>query len=340
MFRPSARIYSALRRGRPAQIPRSDDLPRRIGPQLAFTGGVATLAIGSAAYATNKDTEERNKGYLLAWRRNHGTGLQRDLARSRWEDVYKRARGWVGSFPGNRLVVILSESWLEMSEAKRTQAGLIALFGGVWLAWRLPQASRFGQYLAHDPLSGRSATLLTSIFSHRTLPHLAFNSIALYSFGTACFAFLDYSEHLARSTSRYEFLAFFATAGLASSFVSHVWFSRIVAGRLLQIASTPQVRQAIVPSLGASGAVYACLTMTALSFPESNVSLIFLPFIPLPIGAATAGLVVVDLIGLLRGWRMFDHAAHLSGAAMGALWWAYGHDWFERLRVALLQRKH
>ncbi|GAA5876631.1 hypothetical protein JCM1840_000827 [Sporobolomyces johnsonii] len=227
MFRPSARFYSSFRRRRQSTKilgpARPDDLPRRIGPQLAFTGGVAALAIGTAAYATNKDTEERNKGYWPAWRRNHGTGLQRDLARSRWEDVYERARGWVGSFPGNRLVLILSDNWLEMSEAKRTQAGLIALFGGVWLAWRLPQASRFGQYLAHDPLSGRSATLLTSVFSHRTLPHLAFNSIALYSFGTACFAFLDYSE-----------------PGLASSFMSHVWFSRVVAGRLLQIASTSQ----------------------------------------------------------------------------------------------------
>lgn len=169
--------------------------------------------------------------------------------------------------------------------------------------------------------------------STQTLPHLAFNSIALYSFGTACFSYLNYSDTLPRSTSRFEFLAFFAAgelrrcfssgpfltltdcsptllkAGLASSFASHVWFSRVIAGRLAQIASPLQVRSSIVPSLGASGqfstcltlldfvlisnsnltgAVYSCLTLTALSFPESNVSLIFIPFIPLPIGTASS----------------------------------------------------
>ncbi|GAA5904325.1 rhomboid family intramembrane serine protease [Sporobolomyces salmoneus] len=341
MFKPTQTILSPLRTRRARPPTRTDFvLDRRVGRQFAFALSGSVLAFGGAAWMTNKDTEERNKGYWSSWGRRHGTGLQPDLARSRFEESFARAKAWVKQFPNNRLVVILNEKWLEMGEAKRTQAGLIASFATVFVLWRLPASARFGKWLAHDPLSGRSITQLTSVFSHRTLPHLAFNSIALYSFGTACFSYLNYSELLPRSTSRYEFLAFFAAAGLASSFASHLWFSRIVAGRLLRTTTSQQVRASIVPSLGASGAVYSCLTLTALSFPESNVSLIFIPFVPLPIGAATGALVLVDLVGLFRGWRMFDHAAHLAGAAFGAGYWYIGHEWFEKLRVRMIKMRN
>ncbi|GAA5830807.1 hypothetical protein JCM11251_001081 [Rhodosporidiobolus azoricus] len=332
MIRPTAsRLAASFGRRRPSAPPL--ELPRRIAPQLAFTVGGAGLAIGGAAYWTNKDASKRDTGSAF-FRRRQATGLQPEMVRSRFEEAFARARGFVDTFSGSRPAVILAENWLEMSEAKRTAAGLIASFGGVFLLWRLPSA-KIPQLLAHHPLSGKSVTLLTSVFSHRTLPHLAFNSIALYSFGTACFRFLDYSEVLPRSTSRYEFLAFFATAGLVSSFASHFWFSRIVAGRLLRQFPASTVKNALLPSLGASGAVYGCVAMTALAFPETSVSLIFLPFFPIPIGAATATLVAVDFIGLLRGWRMFDHAAHLAGAMSGAAWYAFGHAWFEQLRVAM-----
>ncbi|GAA6021639.1 hypothetical protein JCM11491_001248 [Sporobolomyces phaffii] len=315
---------------------------RGVGRQFGFVLGGSALALGGAAWMTNRDTRDRTRARARGWpnwgRQPRGTGLQPDLARSRFDDAYTRAKAVVDAFPGNRLVVIAQEKWIALGEARRTQCGLITSFAAVFLLWRLP-STRLAQWLAHDPLSGRAATQLTSVFSHRTLPHLAFNSIALYSFGTACFSYLDYSELLPRSTSRYEFVSFFVTAGLVSSFASHVWFSRVIAGRLLRhtAATTAphQLRSSIVPSLGASGAVYSCLTLTALSFPDSNVSLIFLPFVPLPIGAATGALVAVDLVGLVRGWNMFDHAAHLAGAAFGALYWSLGHDLFDRVRIAL-----
>jgi len=48
-------------------------------------------------------------------------------------------------------------------------------------------------------------------------------------------------------------------------------------------------------------------------------------------------MVSLDVAGLLLGWRMFDHAAHLGGAAWGVLWWYAGHDWFEHFRLWLKQ---
>lgn len=167
MLRPTTRLLNPLRTRRARPPLPIEALPRRIGPQAAFAVGGSLLFIGGAAWATNRDTENREKGSWSPFGRRQSTGLQSSHARSRFEEVYARAKGFVNQFPGNRLVVILNEKYLEMGEAKRTSAGLIASFLVVTLVWKLPQSARFGKWLAHDPLSGRSITQLTSVFSHR-----------------------------------------------------------------------------------------------------------------------------------------------------------------------------
>lgn len=52
-------------------------------------------------------------------------------------------------------------------------------------------------------------------------------------------------------------------------------------------------------------------------------------------GGACAAMVTLDVVGLLRGWRLFDHSAHLGGAIYGIWYYFSGHLLFERLRVAL-----
>ena len=59
----------------------------------------------------------------------------------------------------------------------------------------------------------------------------------------------------------------------------------------------------ILPSLGASGAIYAAVTLTAFAFPETEISLIFPPTNPIPIQWGVGGLVLLDVLGALRGWR-------------------------------------
>lgn len=59
----------------------------------------------------------------------------------------------------------------------------------------------------------------------------------------------------------------------------------------------------ILPSLGASGAIYAAVTLTALAYPDAVVSLIFPPTWPIPIQWGVGALVLVDVFGVLRGWR-------------------------------------
>lgn len=58
----------------------------------------------------------------------------------------------------------------------------------------------------------------------------------------------------------------------------------------------------ILPSLGASGAIYATVTMSALAFPDAQVFLMFIP-IPVPITWAVGGMVTMDILGILKGWR-------------------------------------
>ena len=59
----------------------------------------------------------------------------------------------------------------------------------------------------------------------------------------------------------------------------------------------------ILPSLGASGAIYAAVTMTALAFPDSQVALFIPPSYPINIQYGVGGLIALDLIGIMRGWR-------------------------------------
>jgi rhomboid-like protein len=120
----------------------------------------------------------------------------------------------------------------------------------------------------------------------QSLAHFAFNSIALYSIGSATHEYLskparsilhgntiDKDEQLRESTPRYHFLAFFVSAGLAASLASHLSSTALAFRR-----ST-----AAIPSLGASGAIYAAFTYLACSNPEGMVQLIFLPFFSFPI---------------------------------------------------------
>jgi hypothetical protein len=132
------------------------------------------------------------------------------------------------------------------------------------------------------------------------------------------------------------------TAGLFSSFVSHLVTTRFLYPRLvsklvqpdktgspgmmhklsssLSSAAKSSARPAtdaaaatptILPSLGASGAIYSTVIMSTLAFPEAEVSLVFPPTPSFPIQYGVGGMVLLDCIGILRGWRYGHIAADL-----------------------------
>jgi rhomboid-like protein len=63
-----------------------------------------------------------------------------------------------------------------------------------------------------------------------------------------------------------------------------------------------QTPRKVLPSLGASGAIYAAVTLTALAFPDAQVQPIFLP-ISVSITTGVGALVLADIVGVLRGWQ-------------------------------------
>lgn len=108
-----------------------------------------------------------------------------------------------------------------------------------------------------------------------------------------------------------------SAAGLFSSTASHVLMSRVrfpqavaelisksrLTAGMAQKEATKVTSEAVLPSLGASGAIYGTVTLTALAFPDTQIALIFPPTWPIPIQWGVGGLVALDIIGALRGWR-------------------------------------
>lgn len=83
---------------------------------------------------------------------------------------------------------------------------------------------------------------------------------------------------------------------------TETWANAVLATSATATQKTRKIPD-ILPSLGASGAIYAAVTMTALAFPESQVSLFIPPTYPINIQYGVGGLMMLDIIGIIRGWR-------------------------------------
>lgn len=315
---------------------------------LLFAGTFTATAFTSAAVYTNRDTDLRVDSVEGARWRLSRSATDGDLQRVRRTDLISSVKSVLNEIKQSiggemRFPILIAETWLNLSEAQRTSVAILGINTVVFLAWQLRGLKPFmARRFLHDPLSSRCVTLLTSVFSHSSLLHFGFNSLALYSIGSASAEWLsrptrsaEEGVSLLRSTSRYEFLAFFCAAGLVASAASHAYSVRVLLPRLVKATATGAIARPILPSLGASGAIYGCLSITALAFPTASVSLIFFPFVPIPITTAFWSILALDVIGIIRGWRMFDHVAHVGGATVGLFYYWYGADLFDDLRIAL-----
>jgi rhomboid-like protein len=85
---------------------------------------------------------------------------------------------------------------------------------------------------------------------------------------------------------------------------TETWAGAVAATTASVAQSTSKKRVLdILPSLGASGAIYAAVTMTALAFPDSEVALFIPPSYPINIQYGVGALMALDTIGIIRGWR-------------------------------------
>ena len=151
------------------------------------------------------------------------------------------------------------------------------------------------QFAAWPPDSGlfEPYQILTYMFMHSGIAHLAFNMLSLYMIGSLV--------EMVWGPKRFLFFYLFCGVGsLVLHFVMQWWLQAPPA-----------------PILGASGAIYGIFVAFAYLFPDQELQLIFPP-VRLKAKYFVMILVGIDLFGGFGGYASrIAHFAHLGGALFG-----------------------
>ncbi|XP_041804383.1 presenilins-associated rhomboid-like protein, mitochondrial isoform X2 [Chelmon rostratus] len=280
---------------------------------LMFTVGFTGCSFGAAAilqYETLKLRVQSAKDEEEAERLLQGS---QDMAY--WHDWWSQL-----SSLQRQLILVMSmvdDFWSSLTEGQRTVTGIIAVNAAVLCCWRIPSMQRsMIKYFTSNPASKtRCLPMVLSSFSHYSIIHMMANMYVLWTFSSGIVSLLG----------KEQFLAVYMSAGVISTMVSYM--CKTATGRLY-------------PSLGASGAVMAVLAAVCAKVPEAKLGIIFLPMVTFTAGNALVALVAIDTAGLILGWRLFDHAAHLGGALFGVWYVTYGHKLIWRKREPLVKLWH
>ncbi|KAF2892220.1 hypothetical protein ILUMI_13964 [Ignelater luminosus] len=207
--------------------------------------------------------------------------------------------------------------WNSLTPGERVFVPICAINVLVFAAWRIPRLQPYMlKYFCSNPGSSNICwPMLLSTFSHYSAFHLFANMYVLHSFSSGAVA----------SLGKEQFLGLYLSAGVISSFTSYLYKT---------IARQPGL------SLGASGAIMAILGYVCTQYPDTKLGIIFLPFLTFSAGAAIKVIVSLDLAGVVLGWKVFDHAAHLGGAACGIAWSYWGNELLWHNREPILQYWH
>ncbi|KAJ7043569.1 hypothetical protein C8F04DRAFT_1072556 [Mycena alexandri] len=385
-------------------LPREPSLAQKIGRlsirrQVIFTVlGTCTVFAYAAAW-TNTETDEwidklvRGRAHRAqTWphtitsmdMKNAANNVLAQELRDGLKTVGSVTEG-LGNGVRNRIMLAwatVAQSYLNVSEGKRICWKICLLNVGVWLAWKSRRLKPFMlRNFVHDPLSGRSLTMLTSMFSSRIAFILALNLLFLDGFGSsASFHLSQRQERMPdgqiESTTRFHFLAFFIAAGLFAALTSHVIQVKVLYPRLVSRLSLPSSQPVIkpdtwasalrpsppprsrlrsffrslfsssypknqlTPRVGGTGALYALMTLTALGFPNAELALFYPPNYSVPVQWGVCSFLLLDILGIWRGWRFFDHFAHLGGAAFGAAYYVYGPRFWNWMRAVVADPTH
>lgn len=155
---------------------------------------------------------------------------------------------------------------------------------------------------------GRYWTLITSVFSHNLLIHIAINMFVLNSFGSIMEEVLGHAR----------FLKFYFVAGIVSS-LTHALVSAYLIGE-------PEMG-----AVGASGSIAGLVLLFSLLFPREKILLFGI--IPLPAILGALAFIGLDIWGLVAqtegGGLPIGHGAHLGGAFSGICYYL----WLRRRRL-------
>jgi rhomboid family protein len=144
-------------------------------------------------------------------------------------------------------------------------------------------------------------TLITSMFMHGGLAHIAGNMLYLWIFG----------DNIENALGHKRYLIFYLLCGIIAS-LSHVFATKLLGQNVL------------IPSLGASGAISGVLGGYILLFPRRRVTMFLFRFITHVSAFWAIGIWIVFQIisglGMLGGGASgVAYAAHLGGFIAGLL---------------------
>ncbi|KAI5852005.1 hypothetical protein BZA05DRAFT_398630 [Tricharina praecox] len=201
------------------------------------------------------------------------------------------AYNWTAPAPSERLFPTVPLAF-------STVATIMALNVGVFVAWRIPLPFTWrilNRYFVSVPAIPHAASMLGCAFSHQSFSHLGLNMVVLYCFGT----------NLCEQIGAGPFIGLYLSGGVLSSLASLAY---------------NVVRQRFnVASLGASGAIATLVGIYAVVNPDAELYVIFLPFIMFKAKVLVTLLAMVETLGIVRGWTIVDHVAHLSGLGWGVV---------------------
>jgi membrane associated rhomboid family serine protease len=170
--------------------------------------------------------------------------------------------------------------------------------------------------MAHDPVTGQEIqipglgvtnlpvwlTLITSMFMHGGIAHIAGNMLYLWIFG----------DNIENTLGHKRYLMFYLICGIIAS-LSHVFTVHFLSNNEL------------IPSLGASGAISGVLGGYLILFPKRRVNVFIIrALIPVPAYVALGFWIVLQVVsqmGLLGGDESggVAYAAHIGGFVAGLL---------------------
>jgi membrane associated rhomboid family serine protease len=194
------------------------------------------------------------------------------------------------------------------------------------------------------------------MFMHGRFPHLLFNMYGLWAFGTPMeqiwgrkkFLFFYFSAGIGAAlihtgVNYYHFnagLSALVDAGISESSVMEIISGGQYSPMWNEIAGKSTIDNFLsaynTPAVGASGAIYGVLVAFGMSYPNSEL---FLMFVPVPIKAKyfIPVLIGLDLFSGVTGYSLFGqgiaHFAHIGGALFGFLMmWYWKKNQFNQNR--------
>jgi membrane associated rhomboid family serine protease len=183
---------------------------------------------------------------------------------------------------------------------------MLGLGGRMFTLDGMPLEYVFNFYLGLMPLGHGFFLwqLITYQFMHASFTHLLYNMFGLWMFGMEV-------EHVWGSK---RFLWFYLLCGAAAG------VSQLILAPMLEPSSVVSASGMGIPTVGASGAVYAVLVAFAMLFPDRYIFLYFL--IPIKAKYFIFGLIALGIFSI-GDQSAIANLAHLGGAAAGYVYVLY-----------------